>query len=74
MIKSHLYFISILLLVFLVAGCRSSILDDPATIIDYQIPENSHVTLTIENNYNSVIATPIDKDLTAGRYEVNLDS
>ncbi|MDR3610860.1 MAG: hypothetical protein P4L27_09880 [Ignavibacteriaceae bacterium] len=43
-------------------GCRSSILDDPSTMIDYQVPEDSHVKLTIENNYNTIIATLVNKD------------
>jgi hypothetical protein len=72
--KSYLFSISVLLLLLLIPGCRSSILDDPSTSIDYQIPEKSHVTLTIENNYNTIILTPVDKDLTAGNYEVNFDA
>jgi hypothetical protein len=55
-------------------GCRSSILDDPSTVIYYQIPEMSHVTLTIENNYNTVIATPVDKDLAAGNYAFSFNA
>lgn len=62
------------MLVLLITGCRSSILDDPSTIIGFQVPEDSHVTLTIENNYNTVIATPVDKDMTAGNYEVNFNA
>jgi hypothetical protein len=74
MIKSLLNFVSVLFTILILSGCRSSILDDPSTSIDYQIPEDSHVILTVENNYNTVIATPVNKDLTAGTYEVNLDS
>lgn len=55
-------------------GCHSSILDDPSTVIAYQIPEKSHVTLTIENNYNTVIATPVDKDMSAGNYSVSFNA
>ena len=54
------YFALFILISLISCGCRSSILDDPSTIIDYSIPQKSIVTLTIENSYNTVIATPVD--------------
>jgi hypothetical protein len=68
------YIFLLFLLIISINGCRSSILDDPSTVIAYQIPEKSHVTLTIENNYNTVIATPVDKDMSAGNYSVSFNA
>ncbi len=42
-----------LVLVIILFGCKSSILDDPSTIIRYSVPEISMVKLTIENSYNT---------------------
>ncbi len=55
-------------------GCKSSILDDPSIGIRYSVPEKSMVKLTIENSYNTVILTPVDKEQIAGVYEVNFDA
>ena len=55
----------------LLAGCRSSILDDPTTTINYAINESSHVKLTVENSYNTVVATLVDEDKQAGYYAVS---
>jgi len=63
----------ILVLLFFV-GCRSSILDDPSLNIRYSVAQKAHVVLTIENNYNTVIATPVDAIQEAGVYDINLDS
>ncbi len=59
------------LLAPLLAACRSSILDDPSTVIPYALPEPSHVTITIENSYNTVVATLVDADLSAGTHNVS---
>ncbi len=55
-------------------GCKSSILDDPSTIIQYSILERSHIKLSVENSYNTLIATLVDRELQAGTHEVNFDS
>ena len=55
------------------AGCRSSILEDPTLLIPYSVPHPSHVTLTIENAYNTVVATLVDQDQLPGQYRVVLD-
>ena len=60
----------LILLAFVLAGCRSSILDDPTTTIQYSVAEPSHVKMTIENSYNTVIATPVDEDQQAGIHGV----
>jgi len=62
--------IPILLSVFSI-HCNSSILDDPSTIINFSIPEPSHVKLTIENSYNTTIATLSDHDREAGAYNIS---
>jgi len=62
------------LLTCMVYGCRSSILEDPAISIRYSVPQAAHVTLNIENSYNTVIATPVDADLAAGYYVASFDA
>ena len=57
-----------ILLLFFLSACRSSILEDPSTVINYTVPQESHVKLTVENNYNTEIATLVDKVLTPGYY------
>ena len=56
------------------AGCRSSILDDPSLTIPYSVAEPSHVTVTIENSYNTVVATLVDADRQPGLYHVSFDA
>jgi|PlaIllAssembly_1097288.scaffolds.fasta_scaffold1559120_2 hypothetical protein len=55
-------------------GCNSSILDDPSTTIKYSIPESGHVSLTVENSYNTIIATLVDENQSAGTHEVTFDT
>ncbi len=62
--------IAYFLIAFLLAGCRSSILDDPAVILNYSLPERAHVTLTVENSYNTTIAVLVDADQDPGNYTV----
>jgi hypothetical protein len=64
----------ILPLMILIPGCKSSILDDPSTKIKYSIEKTSHVKLTVENSYNTVIATLVDGQMDTGFYAVNFDS
>jgi hypothetical protein len=54
-------------------GCKSSILEDPTTVINYSVPQASHVKLTVENSYNTLIATLVDKQQQSGYYAVNMD-
>lgn len=62
--------ILLILAACLLAGCRSSILDDPSTTIGYAVNEPAHVRLTVENSYNTVVATLVDEDKQAGYYSV----
>jgi hypothetical protein len=55
-------------------GCNSSILDDPSTTIKFSIPESGHVSLTVENSYDTQIATLVDEEKQAGFYEVTFDA
>lgn len=64
------FVIPLILAACLLAGCRSSILDDPSTSIQYAVNEPSHVKLTVENSYNTVVATLVDEDKQAGYYSV----
>ena len=68
--------ISLLLffLVILSLGCNSSILEDPSVKIRYQLPEESHVKLTVENSYKTLIAILVDEVQNAGVHEVNFDA
>jgi hypothetical protein len=62
------------LAVSLLIGCRSSIVDDPSTNIQFTVAQPSNVKLTIENSYGTVVATPIDEFKTAGTYMINFDA
>jgi hypothetical protein len=66
-----LLLLSITIVIF---GCNSSILDDPSTKIKYSIPEPSHVRLTVENSYDTVVAILVDQDLPSGVFEANFDA
>ena len=69
--KIKLLFIFFLFVFF---SCNSSIVDDPTTTINYSIPEEGHVKLTVENSYNTVIATLIDDNQSAGSHSVIFDA
>lgn len=64
----------IVVLIFLFAGCNSSILDDPSTVINYSLVQRSWVKITVENNYNTVVATLVDTIKNAGYYSANYNS
>jgi len=64
----------IIVVALIVFGCNSSILDDPSTRISYSIPEPSHVKLSVENSYNTLIAILVDDNLPAGSFNANFDS
>jgi hypothetical protein len=70
----RIFYLALLLLLFLFYGCESSIVDDPSTTIRFSVSERSHVKLTIENSYNTLIATLVDEELFAGNYEVVFDA
>ena len=61
-------------LIVIFYGCNSSILDDPSTTIQYSIPERSHVKVTLENSYKTLIATIVDKEQFAGKYTINFET
>jgi len=67
------FYLITLILAVILFGCKSSILDDPSITIKYSVPEKSMVKLTIENSYNTIILTPVNKEQNAGVYAVNLD-
>ena len=64
----------LIVLAFFIFGCNSSILDDPSTTIHYSIPEPSHIKITVENSYETMIAVLVDKDTPAGAFEVSFDA
>jgi len=69
-----IYYLALLLLLVLFYGCESYILDDPSTAIQYSVSERSHVKLTIENSYNTLIATLVDEEQFAGTYQVSFEA
>jgi hypothetical protein len=68
------FYLTTLILAVILFGCKSSILDDPSLRIKYSVPENSMVKLIIENSYNTIILTLVDKEQNAGVYSVNFDA
>ena len=67
-------YLTLLFIALTMAGCKSSMLVDPTTIIRYIVHERSHVKLTVENNYNTVVATLVDMEKEAGVYSVSFDA
>ena len=67
------YYFLLILSILLLCGCRSSIVDDPSTLILYTISQPSNVKLTIENSYNTVVATLVDGYMTPGTYSISFD-
>ena len=67
-------YLTTLLLAVVLFGCKSSILVDPSVTINYSVPEKSMVKLTIENSYNTIILTPVNKEQNAGVYAISLDA
>ena len=68
--KKYLFVLAITALLF---GCNSSIVDDPATTIQYSVPERSQAKLYVENSYDTIIATLVDQVQMAGNYQVSFE-
>ncbi|HEX2866993.1 MAG TPA: hypothetical protein VHO03_08115 [Ignavibacteriales bacterium] len=65
--------VPLLFLILAFAGCKSSILDDPSTTIQFSISEKAYVKVTVANSYNTVVATLVDGVEPPGVYQPNLD-
>lgn len=59
---------------FVLLGCNSSIVDDPSTSINFRVSESGHVKLTVENSYDTLILTLVDKEMPEGVYSVSFDA
>jgi hypothetical protein len=59
---------------FVLFGCNSSILDDPATSIRYIVGETSYVKLVLINSYDTEIETLVDEEQLAGVHQVSFDN
>lgn len=70
--KKH--YLILLIIALTIAGCKSSMLVDPTTVIQYSVLERSHVKLTVENSYNTVVATLVDMEQAAGAHRVSFDA
>ncbi len=66
-------YLLIIILTAFISGCNSSIVDDPAAVIRFSVPESSHVKLQVENSYDTIIATLVDEVKAAGVYQVQFD-
>ncbi len=55
-------------------SCESSILEDPETKIEYSLSERSHVKITVENSYGTLISTLIDEEVSSGSLSVDFDA
>lgn len=67
-------FFNVVFLAFLLIGCRSSIVDDPSTTIQYTVSQPSNVRMEIENSYNTVIAVPVDDYRPSGTFSVSINA
>lgn len=47
---------------------------NPATVIQYEIPENAHVRVTVYNVIGQRVVSLVNETLSAGQYEVNFDA
>ncbi len=66
--------LTIFALTILLTGCKSSPVSPSsgATItVEYNIPSQSHVTLTVSNSYNTVVATLVDSTESPGVHSVS---
>jgi hypothetical protein len=61
---------------FLFISCKSSITNIPGgtTTINYSIPVESSVKLTLENSYNTVVRMLVDEIQNSGFYSVTFNN
>jgi len=63
---------------FLFIGCESTISNadspGPTVPIQFSLPVDSYVKLTLENSYNTVVKVLYDGQLSAGVHQVEIDS
>ncbi len=64
----------LLVLLFIFWSCNSSILADPAIIIQFNLSQRSQVKLTVENSYDTIISTLLDQELSAGTHRVEFNT
>lgn len=57
-----------------IVGCRSTILEDPTMTISYSLVQRAHVLLTVENSYNTVVATLVNADQAPGTYSATFNA
>lgn len=65
-----------ILLAFLLAGCSNSFTPDEdfsTTVIRYNLPEDTHVKVWLENSYSTKVKTLVDEFQQEGSYSVQLE-
>lgn len=67
-------YLLVIILTVLLFGCNSSIVDDPNTLILFNVAEAGYVKVSIENTYDTLIATLVDQYLMPGNYQVDFDT
>lgn len=64
-----------LLLALLLSGCKSSVIESrpasPRMQFSFSNSQKAHVKLTVENMYNSVVASLLEEDMPAGDHLIN---
>jgi hypothetical protein len=65
--------------VVIIFGCRTEPTDSgnpddgPSTNFSFYLPYDAHVLLTLENSYNTRVATLINADMTPGSYQITIN-
>lgn len=70
----HKHPLQLIACLLFVMGCRSSILEDPTMTISYSLGQRAHVLLTVENSYNTVVATPVNEDQAPGAHSATFNA
>lgn len=69
--------LSVIAVFFLISGCSNSVGNENEppgiTMINFAIPETTHVKLWVENAYQTTVRVLVDEEREAGVYSVPLE-